>query len=380
MFKLPTNTMLESIILNRLKKKTHKTGQQYNSKDVKRVEVIYLSISAFTGAIFVVLEFSPLHVFPEYFTNTLLNIPFLGDNYPVPVTFLLYGVVLLILELFILFWINIKVVSEIAKIYNYPNVEDVDYGKKMSDLVKISLESNSKDQINLGVNPFYGLNKIMVILWTVINIVKAMISSFVVKKIMKRVFGRYAFKIMIDIFGVPVYAFWNAYATYNVIKETKVYVMAPSVVDNFVNQLYDQQKNNSEFILYIYYMLNYIAVLKQDFHSNHYLLALNLLDKFGIEVNEDFVFTKGFIEELTTSSEKTIEGFSKLLLFGMIIDGDLSWYEQMKINEFRKKGIFIFTVKQGKSWAKQYYKGNGIEELVNFNIKVSEKQVEVNLA
>ena len=94
---------------------------------------------------------------------------------------------------------------------------------------------------------------------------KAALTNFLFKLLVRRVLGRYALRMVMDFAGVPVYAFWNCWAANRVMNETRVRVMAAPVIKDIAKQIYVEQRDNPEFVKELYYILDYIAIVKRKF-------------------------------------------------------------------------------------------------------------------
>jgi hypothetical protein len=178
--------------------------------------------------------------------------------------------------------------------------------------------------------------------------------------IFKRALGRYALRILVDLAGIPVYAFWNAYAARFVVKESRVRIMANPIIKDFATKLKIEQKDNPEFVKELYYMLDFVAITKRKFHANHYMLALVILDEFDVKHDPDHQYDEQFLERMkTTASPLTIQGFSKINLMGMALDGTISKKEQFKIKEWREDGVYIYTLEETKKTTHEFFSGAG---------------------
>ena len=138
---------------------------------------------------------------------------------------------------------------------------------------------------------------------------KATVSGILFKLIVKKALGRYALRAIVDFAGMPIYAFWNAWGARKIMNETRVRVMAPPLIKRCADLLYEEQKENPEFNKVIYDTLQLISESKRDFHYNHFLLGITVLEKFGIVIKEEPPYNDDFIQEIATFSAKTQAGF-----------------------------------------------------------------------
>lgn len=335
------------------------------SERLKKIQFWSMFRAALAGALGVVALYVPYHIYGEdLFPVTEMTLPFMSEPIEVEVVFLLYSLVLVVIEIAYLTYNNIHTVKDIAHTCNYPLPEDPFYETNIESLVAVGLERNIKSQSQIGINPFAGLSKWQIMVFTIINLVKAAMTNFVFKLLIKRALGRYAFRLLVDLAGIPVYAFWNAYAARIVIKESRVRILANPIIKDFAKKLYEEQWDNPEFVKELYYMLDFVAITKRKFHGNHYMLALVILQEFGIKPDEDHEYDKEFLSRMESASPKTIEGFSKINLMGMALDGVISKKEELLIYTWRKKGIYTYTTEQTKQATKEFFEGQGTISMV----------------
>lgn len=335
------------------------------AKRLKRIQFWSMFRAALAGAIGVVVLYVPYHLWGEYlFPVSKIPLPFTEEPLELEITFLLYSLVLVVLEIAYLTYNNIHTVKNIAHACNYPMPEDPFFENNVESLVAVGLERNIKAQSQIGINPFAGLSKWQVMMFTILNLAKAAMTNFLFKLLVKRALGRYALRMLVDLAGIPVYAFWNAYAARVVIKESRVRIMANPIIRDFAKKLYEEQKDNQEFIKELYYMLDFVAITKRKFHGNHYMLALVTLQEFGIKPDSEHEYDKEFLDRMEHASDITKQGFSKVNLMGMALDGTISKKEELLIYQWRKKGIYNYTSEQTKQATKEFFDGKGQISLI----------------
>jgi len=316
--------------------------------------------AALAGTLGVIILYVPYHLWGSWmFPKTKVWFPLYNDYLDVEITFLIYSLVLVILEIAFLTYNNIHAVKDIAHACNYPHPEDPHFETNINSLIAVGLEKNIKSQSQIGINPFAGLSKWKVLLYTAINLAKAAMTNFLMKLVVKRLLGRYALRMLVDLAGIPVYAFWNAFAARYIVRESRVRIMANPIIKKFAKKLHEEQKDNPEFVQNLYFMLDYVAITKRKFHGNHYLLALITLKEFGIEPDPKHEYDKEFIKRMESASELTIQGFSKINLLGMALDGRISKKEEVMMYQWRKKGIYIFSEEETKNATREFFEGEG---------------------
>jgi hypothetical protein len=322
--------------------------------------------AAFIGVIGVLLLYIPQYYFPTLFYEFPVYLSVINSSFSFPITGLIYGITLAYLEIYVLMAINIKAVFKIAKVCGFPDKNDPDYDKHIESLMRVGLEKEDKTTTTYGLNPLQGASKWTLFLFLVLSRLKATISNFVAKIILRRILGRYALRTIIDMVGVPVFAFWNAYASYIVIQETKVRIMAPNLIRQLCRDLARQFKSNPLFSAQLYDTLQYIAMAKRRYHHNHFLLAKNILITFDVPLKENHSLDENYLHHLKTLDPDVKEGIVKVLMMGFVLDGNLSVKEKAMVASLHEQGIIPYDVDTVENWIVSFVSGKGLNGLVFF--------------
>lgn len=314
------------------------------------------------GVLGVVLLYGPYHLFGEVlFPVNRIWIPVYADYVELEIGFLAYSLVLVLLEIWFLTYTNIKAVTKIAHACGHPNPNDKNFENNVNALIAVGLEKKQNELESIGINPYEGLNPIGVLVFQIMLRLKATVSGILFKLLIKKALGRYALRAVIDFAGMPVYGFWNIWGARKVMNETRIRVMAPPLIKRCADLLYDAQKDNAEFKLFLYDTLQLISESKRSFHYNHFLLSVTLLEKFGIEIKEEPPYNENFLEEIVDLSLLTRKGVQQLFVFGIMIDGGISHREKKAIRYLIEKNVLSYSETQVLQWAKDYFDGRGIE-------------------
>ncbi len=331
---------------------------------IKKEVVRTLFWSAIFGVIGVLVLYLPQYYFPYYFYEYTLVSPFTDNTFNIPVVSIIYGVILVYIEIYALMAINIRAVFKIAEVCGFPDRNDPDYDKHIESLMRVGLERDDKSSATYGLNPLQGASRWTLLIFLIISRLKATISNYVAKILLRRILGRYALRAVIDMVGVPVFAFWNAYASWIVIHETKVRIMAPNLIRQLCRNLHERYQHTPEFNEYIYDTLQYIAMSKRRYHHNHFLLAKNILNSFSIPVKEAHACGEDYFQKLKAANPEIKEGVIQLLILGFIIDGNLSSKEYVTLKRLHQEGIIPYNIQKIRRWIRSFVKGKGLDELL----------------
>ncbi|MBK6527345.1 MAG: hypothetical protein IPG07_18385 [Crocinitomicaceae bacterium] len=332
---------------------------------LRKIRIATYLKAIIAGSLGVVLLYVPYHLWGDIlFPTTKVPVFFLNDPLPLEIEFLVYSVVLVIAEIWYLTVVNIKAVSAIAAACGCPSTSDPNFEDNVGALIAVGLEKKQKELASIGINPYEGLSKWSVILYQVVLKLKAALSGFLLKLLVTKVLGRYALRMIVDLAGIPVYAFWNAWGVRTIMNETRVRVMAPPLINKFTQKLYNEFKDNDQFKSTIYNTLQAISTSKRSFHYNHFLLATSILNKFEIPVSTQPNYEEDFLKNVPKFDAEVERAIAKLLLFGIMIDGRLSMREKRALQNLRELKVMPYTEDQVKRWTKDYFEGRGLEEFL----------------
>ena len=314
------------------------------------------------GALGIILLYVPYNIYGEtLFPKRDVWIPLYGDYIQLEIEFLIFSVVLVFIEIWYLTFINIQAVDKIAKACGCLNPGNSNFEEDVNSLINVGLEKKHKELEKVGINPYEGLSKWGVMAFQVLIKLKAAITGFLWKLIISKILGRYALRMVVDVLGAPIYAIWNIYASRKVMNEARVRVMAPPLINNFTMQLETEFKGNEEFKSIIYPTLQAISISKRSFHYNHFLLATSLLTRFNIEVKTPS-YDPDFLKKVDDLSPSIQKAVSKLIVFGIIIDGGLSQIEKRSLIRLKKEGVLPYSLEEVKVWSKNYFEGKGLAD------------------
>ncbi|MES2778184.1 MAG: hypothetical protein V4722_28670 [Bacteroidota bacterium] len=331
-------------------------------KAIKQKERFAVWAAAFFGAMGVVLLYVPQYVAPKWFPVTPVTL--FGKLFPVPIVGLLYGVVLVYIEILLLTFLNIYCIHSIAVatgFLTHENKKDQELRKLM---LNVGLEKKDKSLLKYGIDPLQGLNKRGLILWNFLLTLKATLSNMLFKFIIQRLLGRYAVKAVQDMAGVPIFAAWNAWGTWAVLKQARVVIMGQNLIEMVCTRIKTDQEATPGFKALLYDTLQYIAVSKRDFHQNHCILTKNLFNIYKIEPEEIHLLRGDYIASLKLAPKPEREICLLLIVVGFILDGNISIREMIKINQLQEEQLLDLKDKEIFKYRKDFLNGKGIETLI----------------
>ncbi len=336
--------------------------------ETRKLQRIYrdtLFWSGFLGGIGVILLFCTKYAFPHLFPKTLIHLPIVDYSFKYNIIFTLYGFVLAYIELYLLYYVNLKAIKKLVVVCNYPHPSNPDFKEEVVKLAQVGLEKAGKHGKEIGMNPYQGVPKIALTLYLLVNFYKAALSNILIRVVISRLGGRTLGRVFMDMLGVPVFAFWNILASRKILHEARIRIFSKPLTEKFVKEMFHLHQHDKEFQSFIYDTLQYISIIKRNYNYSHFMFGNLLLKTFSIPAVAKHELPENYFERLEHSSEKTKRGIEKVIIFGMVIDGKISASEIVMIKKAIDHKIILSTKEEIQLLCKNYYKGKGLPGLVS---------------
>jgi len=329
-------------------------------QEIRRLRLIQNTVMAI-AATFSVLGFLayylPIYCYAQCFPAAQVSLPF--RNAPLRLAWgeLLWGIALMMLELWALVFLNLASVHEIAVTTGFLNADNKP--EKGESLVKIGLEIRSPDVRRYGIDPFQGMNARLLFLFNFVFRLKGWLGNKVIRFLTRLLLGRYAVRAVLDFAGMPLYMAINAYAVYTVMREAKVIILGQAAIGLLLQRLPEVALSSAEQGL-LYDTLQYIAISKRDFHGNHYLLTKGLLDHFHIPPKTYHRLSEDYLDQVQ-GARPGVQALCRLvILLGFILDGHLSWRERRKLRRLNERHVLPEGDREVKRRLRDFVNGAGI--------------------
>lgn len=329
---------------------------------LRKLERITLWISALIGAVMVLVLYVPQYALPGWFAEEIYTLPFTGITFPLSIPSLVYGIVLVYIEILMLTALHLYCAHEIAVRTGLFTDAQNKHAGSLSELVRIGMEKKDKSLSLYGLDPFQGLSRWAVFLRNVVFTLKATLSNLLIKLLVRRLFGRYVMRAVLDLLGIPIFAFWNVWASRRVLREARVVIMGEHLLQALATQL--QGEIHASYHSLVYDALQFVAISKRDYHSNHSRLAALILNRYGIERRSKHLLDKDYAERFRKAPEHVQELCLLIIVLGMIIDGHLSVREKLRLDRLEQRGFINFSADEAKHWCEDFVKGRGLQNLL----------------
>ena len=331
---------------------------------INKVKQIAMISAGMTGAFAVAIYYIPLYIFPDFFKQFNQLISLFGFSIEINLVTISFSLSLIFLEIFILTRINIRAVAETANACGFPDKRDPNHDLHLEQLFSVGVETKNKETLKFGIDPYDGVPKFYIMLFTVWNLLKATLTNFFVKMIVVKIFARAELRAYSDLIGIPVFAIWNAVASWRIIESAKVYIMAPGVIHQLAKEV-EYLKDDKDFKQNIFDAMQYVVTVKRSFHHNHYLLITKLIEVFDLTNFKDSEHNPtAFLKNISDSPEDIKKAYSKLIMMGMFIDGSISRKDQRVLQQLYNEKVININPLRVKVWCSQFRKGEGLDTFI----------------
>ena len=356
-------TGLSERFFNRLPVRRLSTDGQLHLLDrqeIRRLRLIQNMVMAI-AATFSVLGFLayylPIYCYPQWFPAAQVSLPFLNAPLRLAWGAFLWGIALMMLELWALVFLNLASVHEIAVTTGFLNADNK--AEKGELLLKIGLEIRSPDVRRYGIDPFQGMNAWLLFLFNLVFRLKGWLGNKVIRFLTRLVLGRYALRSVLDFAGMPLYMAINAYAVSTVMREAKVIILGQAAVGLLLQRLPAVALSSAEQGL-LYDTLQYIAISKRDYHGNHYLLTKGLFDHFHIPPKPYHRLSEDYLAKVQGAAPGVQALCRLVIVLGFILDGHLSWRERWELQRLNERRVLPEGDREVKRRLRDFVNGAGI--------------------
>ena len=311
----------------------------------------------------------PFYLYPQYFLKCVFTLPFYG-KLEFAWVFNLYSMVLMVVEIYALTLLNIYTVHRLACITGFLTDKDGQHEAqpRLNALLDVGLEVQRKAQIEYGIDPFQGMSVSVVFFANLMLRLRGLLSSLAIKWFLGRWLGLSTLRAVMDFSVMPLYMVLNGYSTYSLLREARVVIMGQHLIERVLQTIdfqYFKTNFHSDYLAELLYdTLQFVAVQKRDYHTNHYILAKLLLAELEIPPRKAHILRENYLEILE-NSPKRLQNLCVLLIhLGFLLDGNFSFREQIKVAGMHKHGILTENIRDVSRYLDSFLRGEGMTELL----------------
>lgn len=339
----------------------HPTDEPYvlndvESRVIRRAKVVTLTIAGLLGVLGPLLFYWPQYSWPDLFSATTISV--LGSTLNLPLVTILYGLLLVYTEVNLLLVFNQWGVQMIMEVCNFPRAHDAQYSKHVQVMADTAQKKSSGGFLHYSLDPYLTLPRWGLPLFFLLTIVKALFSALALKIVLRTLFGNYATNQAISMAGVSLYAFWNFWASWQILHEAQIRVMAPATIREFLSELHEEWGQNERFKPLLLEALHFTGVLDRQHNYAHCLFTETLMDRFNLLANTPM--TGHFVEQIIHTPPNVRRSLERLVVFSALIDGRLSSFEKKQLDNLRRQGILTYSASEVRQIGEDFNRGKGL--------------------
>lgn len=330
------------------------------SARMQRVERRTRWISACIAAVMVLLLYIPQYIFTDFFApvpSTLFGLSFSVSWWSIG-----YCIFLIFVEIVLLTFLHLYCSHEVAVATGLITASTPKDSSDLETLVAIGMERKDKSITAFGLNPYQGLSGTAIFVRNIVIALKATLTNALVKLLMRWMFGKYAHRVVLDMIGIPIFAFWNAWATHVIMRESRLVIMGRNFVQQLRNRL--PEKIDPEHHALLYDTLQFIAVSKRDYHRNHLYLTSMLFERYGIERRERHEIDHGYDDRLEAAPEQVRKLCMLIIILGFLLDGSISMRELLRAEQLRRHHLLDLNLETLYRYRNDFFEGRGLDSLL----------------
>lgn len=286
---------------------------------------------------------------------------------PEPITYWTWigvvGVVTSILEVAYLYWDALASVRRMAQVSGVRLFEQdtLDHAVAVS-LARAALELPTPADNPLRVDPHREARRWQLLLISLFYKAKIALSTFVLKVLLRRVFGRLLARAAFEFVAVPVTALWNAAVCRRVLREARVRTMGPSLAKEMSVWILEPLAGSdrpTDGVRLIAWALGTSIVKNALVHPNWVVLVRHL--ELPASLSGDFGDANGFLLALEHADSSTRTSVLRALLAAAILDGRISRLErQWLVTAFDRAGLAA-PIREAECACRAFLAGDGFD-------------------
>jgi hypothetical protein len=330
--------------------------------EIKRIYYWALFLSAIIGVAFILLLFLPIHRYPSFFNDAIINIKLLGWDFKIRWIRELDNFILTYIEVYILSILSVNMIQKLAAILDFPSTHSKHYQLHFENIELLSLEKKQKKEKELGLNPYEGLPKIQLFVYWVLSKYKALLSNLLLKYLLQSYASRYLLKLFIDLAGAPIYAFWNAYSTAKLYNAAKYYIFSVELTDYITEKLNEESSFKPFIERELQNLLVIIVTLKREFSETNHYYSSRLIETLNVTLENTQSERKSLKAVIEKSGETHINWVLLLFATGVILDGSISRRELKTIKtQIKNLGTDAGILNKIEEYLHAYKNGQGVD-------------------
>jgi hypothetical protein len=186
-------------------------------------------------------------------------------------------------EIVFLYWLILRMVARISSVAGLCLSADEIDQVIARGLSRAALEIPNPRAPIYGIDPYTRVPRWKLIAYAALYRVKVGVTSFVVRVLLRRIIGRTGLRFFIPLVAVPVFAIWNGLVTRWVMREIRIRIAGPVLVQDLSDCVSESRPNlTDESRRLILHSAAESIIRGEDAHPNYSLLLTRLFQDLEI--------------------------------------------------------------------------------------------------
>jgi len=240
------------------------------------------------------------------------------------------------IEILLLYWDGLRSVHLLARAAGVPLFPGDPYDERSplaAALSRAALELPNPPETRYGVDPYREVGKWRIVVASLLYKAKISLTNLVAKQIVRRLMGRSAFKVYLELVAVPVYAFWNGLVAFRIAREARLRAIGPSAARVYADAIFTGHDISVAERRAAWGAVAGAVMRTYDVHPNLQAMLDELAERFGDAPDGDIDDTAAFVAGLKTLPEPAVDRTLAWLSVAAVLDGRVTRAEWRLLDE-----------------------------------------------
>ncbi|GAB3904619.1 hypothetical protein GCM10028803_34300 [Larkinella knui] len=318
---------------------------------IYRIKGATMLVSSALGVFGIWVFYLPHSLWGDWFAETHTA---LGDW---PLISILFAVLVLYLVIHALLLVHTGAIRLIEMTCQFPRFHDSSFARHLNQLAE---NSPPRSLFRLRMSPRPLLHWTMPgYLMTVLLL--AFVANGVLQLLLRSWSERAVSPIVIVLTSTLVVAIGISRATYQILQQAQIRVMAPLTIRQFTNELVEEFGRETTFRQLLPAVLHYAAVSSRPDNYPHLLLREAVMARFSIDPEAGTrVKAEDVPGQLADCSVSVRRGLERLFIFTILLDGHLAPLERSRFRQLQNAGLLTISETDLESIRRNFVRGEGL--------------------
>ncbi len=264
-------------------------------------------------------------------------------------------------EILFLYWLVLRMVARISSLAGIRlSTQEIEQVIALG-LSRAALELPNPREPIYGIDPYARVPRWKLAVYAVLYRLKIGLTSFLLRVLLRRVLTRAALRFFIPLVSIPVFAVWNGLIIHWVMREVRIRVAGPLVVEDLAELISAHKANLSAACRrLIVEMVGEAIIRGADGHPNYVLLLDRLSRELEISPESIRVDWNSSRRLLKKQNRKAQELLLTTLTVTTILNGQLRRAQRELLQEAYELCGFVFDTQGLVELRRDFINGQGI--------------------